>query len=251
MNITGHPDVFKNNEGVLGHNQEHFKIDPMLEWMKEQQEAHTSLNRQLGTLEALIKQQKNVQSNQWQTVRARLNILLDNDVQQEQFSDEVIQSLAKLEVENKRLHSELANEHVANIEMMAEVQSMSEANQEIAHRLEGIAFVSKELTTQLNEQLTHQEKLSEQLTNQEDAQQEILSRLDTQEGLTEKIVRQMDYFRSILYERTNYIAEKVDDGYQLTSSYIARLLSNTELPLARFMMQEKQSDKPKQQIEKH
>lgn len=243
MNSTGHPDVFKNNDELFGHNQEHFKIDPVLKWMKEQQESNDSLHRQLITLETLMKQQKKLQSNQWQTIRGRLNTLMDNGAQYEQFSDQVIQSLAKLETENKWFHKELTNEHVVNREMMAEVQNISESNQEIAHRLEGLASASKELSTQLNEQLIHQEKLSEQLINQEDTQQEVLSRLDTQEGLTEKIVRQMDYFRSILYERTNYIAEKVEESYNLTSSYMARLLANTDLPLVRLMMKEKQEDK--------
>ena len=58
INTNGHPDVFKNNVDIVGQNQEHYKIDPSAEWMKEQREANHSVNRQFNIMETLLKQQK-------------------------------------------------------------------------------------------------------------------------------------------------------------------------------------------------
>jgi hypothetical protein len=56
--------------------------------------------------------------------------------------------------------------------------------------------------------------------------------LDKQEALTEKIYRQLNHIRSILFERTNYLAEKMDEGYKLTSSYVYNLMTGNDQPVS-------------------
>jgi len=67
-------------------------------------------------------------------------------------------------------------------------------------------------------------------TKQEEFQTGVLNRLDTQEALTEKISRQLNHIRSIIFERTDYIATKLEDSYKKTSAYVYKLMNGTEHP---------------------
>jgi hypothetical protein len=62
--------------------------------------------------------------------------------------------------------------------------------------------------------------------------------LENQEALTEKLMRKVDNFRSILYERTHFLADKIEEGYNATSSYIHEMVSSTGLPPLRYKLKE-------------
>src|SRR5699024_8950215 len=76
--------------------------------------------------------------------------------------------------------------------------------------IENDASATSELKQQMEEQLELQKQIQNQLLKQGENQKEVNDRLDNQEALTEKIVRQVDYLRSILFERTNDLTEKVN-----------------------------------------
>ncbi len=80
----------------------------------------------------------------------------------------------------------------------------------------------------LVQQLDLQKQVVEQLNSQEQLNEEIVNRLENQEALMEKIVRQVDYLRSILFERSHFIAEKIENGYLNTSTYIQKLFTRSE-----------------------
>jgi len=86
-------------------------------------------------------------------------------------------------------------------------------------------------------------KISEYAAKHEDAQQDILNRLENQEALAEKILREVQHFRSILFERAHHLAEKIEDSYSLTSSYIHKLMSGSDLPLTFVVRKQKEPEK--------
>lgn len=90
-----------------------------------------------------------------------------------------------------------------------------------------------------------QKQLSEKISKQEEFQTGVLNRLDQQEALTEKIARQLNQIRSILFERTNYLAEKIDEGYKLTSSYVYNLMTGSDQPITLYLMNSKKGEKQK------
>lgn len=208
INSQSHLDVFNNDANLVEHNQNHSRIDSLTQWMQEQQEENASLNRHIGDLEMLLKQQKKVQSNQLTTIRTRLNELQDNDFQRKQFENKVTKSLARLDDKQQEFHQMLEDEHV----------------------------VSQEF----------KEQIAKQILQQEDVQKVFVSRLDNQEGMTEKMVRQLDYLRNILYERTNFLTEKIENSYTMTTSYLVKLLTSSEQPMTRFWMNPKSEEKQKQ-----
>lgn len=207
INSQSHSDVFNNDGNLIEHNQSHSKIDSVTQWMQEQQEANASLHRHIGDLEILLKQQRKVQSNQLTTIRNRLKGLQDNDFQHEQFENKVTKSLARLNDKQQELHQMLEDEHV----------------------------VSRE----------SREQVAKQFSQQETVHQVLINRLDSQEGVTEKMVRQLDHLRGVLYERTNFLTEKIENSYTMTTSYLAKLLTHPEQPMTHFWMKPKTEEKQK------
>ncbi|WP_203247142.1 hypothetical protein [Sporosarcina beigongshangi] len=226
INIQSHSDVFNNEANLVEINQSYSRIDSLTQWMQEQHEENASLHRHIGDLEMLLQQQKKVQSNQLTTIRNRLNELQKIDFQHEQFKNNVMKSLRQLDDQQQELHQMLVDEQV--LEQVFRMQ---------------ISESSKEMATKMNEHMDHQQQLSKQILQQGDAQKVVISRLDNQEGLTDKMARQLDHLRGVLYERTNFLTEKIENSYTVTASYLAKLLTNPEQPMTRFLMNPKSEEK--------
>jgi hypothetical protein len=242
INRDGHPGVFKNDATIVEQNQRHSKIDSLSEWMQEQQETSASLNRHIGDLEMLLQQQKKLQLNQLTTIRNHLNELHVNDSRHDQFEKNVTRTLTRLDSKQKEFHQMLVDERAVDKEFRVQ---FSESTKEIAERLEKVALANEEIAVKVSEQLDHQRQLSDQILHQEDAQKIVITRLDNQEGITEKMARQLDHLRSILYERTNFLTEKIENSYTMTTSYLSKLLMESEQPMARFLMNPKAEEKQK------
>ena len=243
INKNGHPDVFKNNADILGRNQEHYKIDPIAEWMKEHREASHSVGEQFNIMETLLKQQKNTQSNQLKSIHNRLNEIKESDFRHEKFGKDVMKSLKKVETKNEMLQRTLIHERIMNREFIGKVNEVSQSNEEIVNSMEMLTSANEEIVVKMNEQLDYQKLLSEQILKQEDIQKDVISRLDNQEGLLGKVIRQLDYLRSVLYERTNFLSGKIEGSYSMTSSYLSKLLTRSDRVSARFMLSQKQEEK--------
>lgn len=69
-----------------------------------------------------------------------------------------------------------------------------------------------------------EQHLYTQISKQEEFELEVIERLDKQEAITEKLMRKMDDFRSILYERTSFITDKIEKGYHSTSAYLHKMI---------------------------
>lgn len=95
------------------------------------------------------------------------------------------------------------------------------------------------LSQQIERQIVMQEGLKNQLMQQEAFQKEVLERLATQEALTEKVLRKLDHFRSILYERTHFIGEKINKGYEATTAYFAKMLRQESIEEIKEEVKEK------------
>jgi vacuolar-type H+-ATPase subunit I/STV1 len=160
--------------------------------------------------------------------------------------------------------SEVIDEqHQANVSLINAINEMKHQffNQEviqannwgkIANQLNEIS-TSHQKHTEYEELIIHllktqeelQKQLSEKISKQEEFQTGVLTRLDQQEALTEKISRQLNHIRSILFERTNYLAEKIDEGYKITSSYVYNLMTGSDQPITFYLMNNKKGEKQK------
>lgn len=68
----------------------------------------------------------------------------------------------------------------------------------------------------------HNQQLVHQMTFIEEAQKDVLDRVDNNEGLIEKVMRQIDHLRSILFERTNDLEEKIEKVLQNSVTFFKK-----------------------------
>lgn len=228
INQDNHTDIFKNNTVINEPNQGIFIRNHMAEMIVEQQKVNQSLHRSFHGLKNLQEQQGIVQAGRWQEIGGRLNELKEMNLQQEKLEGQVLERLKKLE-----------NENVSEKEFMEQINVMRQSQQKVENRLETYGLSNEQLSVKMDEQTALQKQMVEEISNQENSNEEVLSRLENQEALMEKVLRQMGHFRSILFERTNFLAEQMEDGYHLTSSYVNQLMSGSDQPMTFFMTNRK------------
>ncbi|UJL46305.1 hypothetical protein KFZ58_18460 [Virgibacillus sp. NKC19-16] len=229
INQDNHTDIFKNNTAIHEPNQGIFIRNHMAEMIEEQQKVNVSLHRSFHGLKDLHQQQGIVQADRWQEVGSRLHELKEMNFQQEKLESQLLERLQKLE-----------NENVSEQEFTRRIDQLRQSQQAVENQLETYGLANEQLFTKMDEQTALQKQMAEEIANQENSNEEVLSRLENQEALMEKVVRQLDHFRSILFERTIFLAEKMEDGYHLTSSYVDQLMSGSDQPVTFFMTKRKQ-----------
>lgn len=208
INRKGHPDLFENSEKIFEPNQDFIKKDYISELIDEQQKANVSLINAISEMKHRFHEQDDKQSYHWNEVTGQLNELKTNNQSKKEFEEQMIRWLKTLDEKNSQLQT-------ANLE----------------------------LSLQISAQMELQKQLSKKFSNQEEFQTGVLTRLDQQEALTEKISRQLNNIRSILFERTNFLAQKIEEGYKITSSYVYNLMTGTKQPLTFYMLNKKEEKK--------
>ncbi len=154
--------------------------------------------------------------------------------------------LEKLDEKNSTLQLTIEDEVIFKQQMKNYMDTLNHSNSEVVNKLDKYGFANKQLELKVDEQLDLQNQLSQQISKQADTQMEVLNRLENQEALTEKVLRQIDYFRATLFERTNYLAEKIDTGYNYAVSYVSKIMTkNEDLPKQLVIKQKKTIGKDK------
>lgn len=240
INKDDHPEVFHNPSSLQEHNQHFAKTDYLTEIISGQKEAYESLRHSFYDLKDFHLQQEANHINQWQDIITQFKELHENHQQQKELASHVMNRLIKLDEESNKLQCILENQGQLKQDMMDQIQSLHQSNQEMMKRLQQYEITNQELTVKMNEQMEQQQQISEQFSEHEELQNEVLTRLDNQEAITEKILRQINHIRSILFERTNYLAEKIESGYKITSAYVYKLMTGSDKPLALYMLNQKE-----------
>lgn len=208
INRKEHPDVFESNGNIFAPNQDFIKKDNLSEFIDAQKRANVSQINDLNEMKLRFHEQEDIQSNHWNELTGQLNELKTNNQSQKEFEEQMIRWLKALDEKYGQLQ-------MANLE----------------------------LSLQISAQMELQKQLSKKFSNQEEFQVGVLNRLDQQEALTEKISRQLNHIRSILFERTNFLAQRMEEGYKLTSSYVYNLMTGSDQPLTFYMLNKKEEKK--------
>lgn len=282
INHHKHPEVFINNHISEEHNQDIHRKGFLAELLEEQQNTNASLNESLNELKQHNKKQEELQSFQWDDLNKQLNSFKQRDYEHHNMEKKMMERLKFLEENYKTIQTFLEKEDQLKKEIINELLLQNTVREEMAKKIEKYdaltKYVSQQIEKQqqninekmiqqedfqtkilnrlekqeeLNQQLIQQveikqtnleKDLTEKMVKQEDYQTEILTRLDKQEALTEKIARQINHIRSILFERTNFLAGKIEDGYKLTSTYVYKLLTGSETPLSFYTVKNQKEE---------
>ena len=226
INRLEHPHVYKNEGKLTEPNQGYLKIDYFSELLKRQENVNHSLFYSYHDLKMKNQMQTNVQQEQWKEINKQLQKINESNLQYEQFAGDAINWQNQLDQKVMRLNETLEKEETLK--------------QEIIDQLEHQASFNKQFESQLADVHDLQQEMIAQDKEQENIQKDVIERLEQQEAVMEKMTRNIDHFRSILFERTNHLVEKMEDSYDLTATYFYKLLTGSDQPLTLMMMKEKE-----------
>ncbi|SET53869.1 hypothetical protein SAMN05216389_11439 [Oceanobacillus limi] len=235
INKSDHPSVFQKNDEIEEPNQSYFQTDYFSELIKEQQKLNQSLTKSLDVIKERHRKFEYQEAAKWKDVQMKLYELQRSSAKHEEFEHNVREWLVMLESNNQKLQGYMEENDATKAEMLDQIDHVRQSNQEIHSHLDNYQIAYKDLANQLQEVFELQEKLTEQLSQNNEKQDQLLNRYENQEALLEKTFRQIDHIRSSLFERTTFIAEKIENSYKLTSSLMYKLITGSEKPLTLLM----------------
>lgn len=200
LNEREHPGVYQNSVNRIEPNQNSFKTDDVTELLKEQKNENDKLQYSLRNLEKTMKKTEQRLFRQSDRIRNQFDKLEELDYRHEVYENKTSTWIEKINIENK-------------------VQQ---------HVLSNSLLVEKDLASKIDEQSNTQKTIVKQLVEQEVELVEIGKRLENQEALMEKVLRQIDYYRSVLFERTQLFTGKIEQGYTNSTSYVSRLVKGKD-----------------------
>ncbi|WP_010531329.1 hypothetical protein [Lentibacillus jeotgali] len=239
INHNEHPKVFKNDSKILEPNQGYFHKDNFADMLNEQKEINQSLTNAFHEIKTLHYRQQHANASKWKNIGDQLQALNDREHEHQTFEHQAMEWLATLDKNNQKLQHILENEDTMRKEVAGQVETLNEFSRDIVERLAAYEVVNQETAQQMNELAAMNREMADRVAGQDKAQEEMVDRLESQEALMEKVQRQISEFRSILFERSSYLAEKIEDSYNLTSSYFYKLVSGSDQPLTLYMDQRK------------
>ncbi|TRM11005.1 hypothetical protein FH966_04290 [Lentibacillus cibarius] len=239
MNRNEHPSVYKNDMAIPEPNQGYFHKDTFSEMIQEQKAVNKQLSDAFQELKRMNNEQNRATSGKWQEINRQLHMLNQRKQAQETFEHQTLEWLQTIEKNNNKLAAILEHDDARKQETATRIDALSQSNREIAARLAAYESTNSSMNEQLGKLAERNEQLSRQLSKQDQTQDNVLDRLENQEALMEKIHRQISEFRSILYERSSHLAEKIEDSCNVTASYVYKWMRKSDEPLTLLMDQRK------------
>ncbi|MFD2638829.1 hypothetical protein [Piscibacillus salipiscarius] len=230
-------NIYRSKQPVQAPNQEQVVVDRISEFVKEQQKVNRHLTRSYNALNQLYNRQQNTQ----EYILNQIKSLENRHQSHDQFRHQTLMRLSSYDQKQTKVEDWMKQEEFAKEQLIKELKSIHKSNQNIIDELTKQDDTSDELLLQLNEMMDVQHKISEQISNHELKQQEMAKKIENQEALIEKMHQQLTNFRSIIYERSHHLAEKIEDQYHMTSNYIQHLMNGKEHPMT-FMVTKKKED---------
>ncbi|WP_432359880.1 hypothetical protein [Sporosarcina sp. UB5] len=222
FNKKNHSDLYKGSN-IPERNQAVYRTDSLSEAMKDQTKAFEAMHDKYNEIEKQLQHQRRIQSDRWKMTGARIDEILERQTRHRQFEQEAIETLERLDRKHKELQQSIENKRKMNEELVKQINILNESNGEIAERLDKFEADQKRLLTKMDVQIEKQDQFSLSLEEQKTAQTELAERMERNEGLIEKMMRQMDFLKSVIFERSHFIAEKIDKSYKLTTTYMSSL----------------------------
>jgi|GEM_PF-4972047 hypothetical protein len=218
LNNDGQSKIYINRK-IQAQNQQQYLLNGWSEFIRTQQTAYENLSQSIISLEKTMLETFSRELLKWETIKDQLvRVEEDRKVQKE------IRTLLK-EL-SKRLDS--LEETIGNGETSA--QNLSE---QLTRLEENYRLMSEEKDQ--NEQLLTEAKealgrISEGLKKSDEQfgihRENLMKRLDNLEGMMDVLSREMRYIRSLIFERTDFLWEKAEKGFQKIVSFFQQKTSS-------------------------
>jgi len=164
---------------------------------------------------------KSLEENEYQIreMKNSLQLLEAEQWKREQFEEMISRSIQSMKVElQEKLDLLLQQQRWNHVENNLE-RLTSEVKQ-VNHHLENQSLSQAGILERVSEIKNTQATLVQKAVEQRELYEDINNRFKQQEAISDKTMRQIDNLRSILYERTNFLAEKISDGMQVILQFL-------------------------------
>lgn len=258
INKKQHPEVYKNKGALIEPNQVEYCINAFTEFVKEQKASNKNLKKAINGISNNQEKYRLQQNRQWKELEHRVLELKRLHHEHEKVEKQFMLWLQRLENKQDGLQVMIQNDQQQNKEVLAQIQNLSKSQQEVFNQLsqldeakvlinqqlELLASFRDEVIDQIqlvnssNEQILNkiddqtilQQEVADKITKLEETQQKVINRVDGQEGIIDKIVHQIDHVRFILFERTNFLEERMEKLYLQAVSYFQKVKNTIKQP---------------------
>ncbi len=242
INSNGQPGVYKNRSSIKEPNQSFLRIDYLSEMVEEQKNLNENLVTSLKDLKLRYERQKQEQWAQWKDVGNRLHKLTDQNHEHKEFEKKAKEWLKTLEDNNAKLHESLQKESELNSHLMEQIQVLNESHHDVWNKLSEYETSNQKLHNQMRELMEYQKQLLDQVKTQDEKQDQMIDKLENQEAIMEKTFMQVSHLRSVLYERASYLADKMEESYNMMANFFYNLISGRDPSLNLFMLNKKKEE---------
>ncbi len=258
MNKKQHPNIYKNLGALIEPNQVEYCINAFTEFVKEQKASNKSLNKAIDGVSSTQDKFHLQQKRQWQEMEQRIYELRILHKEHEKLEKQVMTWLQRLENKQSNLQTLIQNEQKDKKELLMQVQNLTNAQEEVISELNELVeakeilklrfellasfkdevmdqfqlvnAANEQMLSKMDEQTALHHQISDKITNLEETQKVVIDRVDGQEGIIEKVIHQIDNVRFILFERTNYLEDKIEKVYQQAVGYIQKVKNHIIQP---------------------
>lgn len=228
INNEQHKNVFKATENIKAPQQLYYRSNHLSELLQEQRLFNQSMKKTIHQLNMVSEQQRHMQTIQWNETKQQLQNLYQQNEQQD-----TTHLLKTLEQHIHHIMQFMKDDRLKQHHMV------QQSYDEIMLKINDYATHDERILEAMDKQRIEYQKITDSVMKQEKRQEKIDERLEKQEALTEKLVRQVDHLRSVIYERVNYLAGKLDTMYKDTSTYMSQLLTKATFPMSSYMFMPK------------
>lgn len=205
--------LYQNKGHIKAHQQSEFYESHVSIWMKQQQQINDLMQRSMELMQRQSRFQEERQREKWDQINVQMKQLKE-DKQQEKLMEKLLAKMGQIEENQNNLKQEREKDKHFQQQVQEQMNQLMQQYRQMEEQLENITG---------------------QIENLELQAKETSQRLEEQEAITQKIVRQLDFIRSIIFERTSYVTGKMDEYFQ----YVKDAISPSALHRNRPLFEEK------------
>ncbi|MCT1576808.1 hypothetical protein M3E13_03020 [Oceanobacillus kimchii] len=211
-------NVYKSEEQLNAPNQQVFIRSHMSEVLKEQKEIQHSIVKSIRRLNRQVAGQGYDQQKNWSSITEQLEALEKGSLKHQVMERDVLHQLKALEETQQSITIQLQKESLFQKQLTNKLQDIKGSQESLQLIVESIQTTNGEFTEKFEEQNQMQHEIVRLFNEKEEETEKVHERLESQGALLEKVIRQMDHFRGVIYERTNYLSKKLEStvAYMLT-----------------------------------
>jgi hypothetical protein len=245
------PKVFTPKKPLPNPNQQNFRLNYLSEFMSQQLLQNETINESIDEVLTTVNQTHT-------THELKIDQIIEESHQQKEMNhlflekvdlqgkstEEIFLSLQHLNEKNQQLSESIVNEQLMNQAILDQLTFQDQQLRNTNSQLENYVNLAHELSAQLLLQEQILKEMNQKLQVHDIYHNTVMESLDKQEAMNEKIFRQLDFLKSLIYERVNIMIEKVENSYQSTTEYFDGLFNKLG-----FMRPFLLSNRPKDKID--